>query len=260
MPAYSNYATGVAGYIVERVSGRAVRRLRRPAHLRAARHGTLLVPPAAAEGARWPAWRRATRTRIRQAEEATSSSTLAPAGALSSATGADMAQFHDRAPAERRVRRPAHPLRGNGEEDARHAADDHPERQPHGARVLSRRAPTATASSPTAATRSTSTATCTCFVDDGRRLLHLVQQRRQGRRRAAQLREAFYRSFADRYFPGPRSRRRGRRGDCEGARRRDRGQLHQLAPCRNELPQRASTCCSPRKSSSTKTARFRRRC
>ena len=37
-PAYSNYATALAGYIVARVSGHVIRRLHRPAHLRAARH------------------------------------------------------------------------------------------------------------------------------------------------------------------------------------------------------------------------------
>ncbi len=48
MPAYSNYGTGLAGYLVERTSGLVLRRLPRPEHLRAARHAALQLPPAAA--------------------------------------------------------------------------------------------------------------------------------------------------------------------------------------------------------------------
>ena len=76
------------------------------------------------------------------------------------------------------------------------------------------------------------------FVDDG--VGYFISFNSAGKEGAVgPLREAFYRSFADRYFPGPARRRQGRRGDREGACRRDRGQLHQLAPRRNELPQRA---------------------
>ena len=47
-PAYSNYGASLAGYIVAAHLRRAVRRLYRAAHLRAARHGAFDLPPAAA--------------------------------------------------------------------------------------------------------------------------------------------------------------------------------------------------------------------
>ena len=51
-PAYSNYGASLAGYIVQRVSGGALRHLCREAHLRAARHEVLELPPAPASRAR----------------------------------------------------------------------------------------------------------------------------------------------------------------------------------------------------------------
>ena len=91
MPAYSNYATALAGYIVERVSGLSFRRLPRPEHLPAARHGAFVVPAAVAEGARsrhvagLQVWAPTSR-------RGTSSSVSRPRAALA-ATGADMARF-----------------------------------------------------------------------------------------------------------------------------------------------------------------------
>ena len=61
MPAYSNYATALAGYIVERISGLSFDDYLDQNIFRAARHGAFIVPPAVAEGARWPPCRRATR-------------------------------------------------------------------------------------------------------------------------------------------------------------------------------------------------------
>ena len=52
VPSYCNYCVTLEGYIVQRVSGEELRRLSRRAHLRAARHEQLHVPPAAAEAVR----------------------------------------------------------------------------------------------------------------------------------------------------------------------------------------------------------------
>ena len=133
MPAYSNYGTALAGHIVERLAGVSF-----DDYLDKNIFGPLGM----------------TRSSFRQPlpetlmagmsqgyEEATGKPqgyeliNLSPAGSLA-ATGSDMAPIHDRAPAERRVRRGADPVRADREGDARHATHDPPEREPHGARLL----------------------------------------------------------------------------------------------------------------------------
>ena len=89
-PAYSNYGASLAGYIVQRTSGRAVRRLSRAPHLRPARDGAFDLPPAAsgepqaADGRGLHAGQgQALRLRVRERG----------AGRRLAATGDDMAKF-----------------------------------------------------------------------------------------------------------------------------------------------------------------------
>ncbi len=74
------------------------------------------------------------------------------------------------------------------------------------------------------------------FLDDGRRLLHFVQQLRQGRR-GGRGPGGVLPQFCGSLLPRPCGGGYRGRGDGKAARRRDRGQLHQLAPSRIQLPQ-----------------------
>ena len=113
--------------------GPVVRRLSRPEHLRAARHGALLVPPAAAEAA---AGRHGAGLRECHRQAQGLRAHQPRARGLARGDRCRHGAVHDRAPAEWRLRRRAHPLRGNREEDARHAAHDHSQRQPDGPGLL----------------------------------------------------------------------------------------------------------------------------
>ena len=144
--------------------------------------------------------------------------------------------LHDRAPAEWRVRRRADPVRGDREKDARHAAHDHPEREPHGARLLRdghQRPPhhLARRRHPVFPQRPAP------FRRRRRRLLHFVQQPAARKGRWARSARRSTATSPTATSPVPQSKA-SRRGDGEGARGRDRGQLHQLAPGRAEFPQR----------------------
>ena len=233
MPAYSNYATGLAGYLVERTSGLSFddyldQNIFGPLGMR---HSSFRQPlPEALAAGMAQGYEVATGKP--QGYELIN---LAPAGSLA-ATGSRHGALHDRAPAERRVRRRADPVRGDREEDARHAAHDHPEREPHAARLLRdghqrpphhlprrRHAVFPQRPAPVRGRR--------------RRLLHLVQLRRQGRRGGADPRGVLP-QLRRPLLPRPRGRGQSRRGDGEGARGRDRRQLHQLAPARGQLHQR----------------------
>jgi CubicO group peptidase (beta-lactamase class C family) len=90
-PAYSNYATALAGYIVERVRPDAVRRLCREEYLHAARHAQRQLPPAAATGA---GAAHVARLSGKPGEPAEPFEIIgpAPAGSLS-ASGVDMGRF-----------------------------------------------------------------------------------------------------------------------------------------------------------------------
>ena len=116
VPAYSNYGVTLAGYIVERVSGEALRRLRRPARLRAARHDASTTRQVLPEDFR---------AQMSQGYMLGSGPAypfelfgVSPAGGATT-TVADMGQIHDRLAAGRRARGAAHPRGGHGAPDAR---------------------------------------------------------------------------------------------------------------------------------------------
>ncbi len=117
-PAYSNYATSLAGYVVERVSGEPFfdyidKHIFAPLDMTA-----FVVPPAAAEGAR-AADVDGLRHGLGAGEEIRDG--RPGAGRLGVLPGRGHGALHDRAPAERRVQGQPHPEGGDGQADARHA-------------------------------------------------------------------------------------------------------------------------------------------
>ena len=234
MPAYSNYAHCPRRLHRRARLGPAVRRLPRQEHLRPARHDAVLVPAAAAGGAhgRHGAGLQGRDSDKPQGYELIN---LAPAGSLA-ATGADMARFMI-----------AH-LQNGAFGDARILAEETAkkmhgtpltiipnvnrmvlgfyETDTNGHRIISHGGDTQYFHSD-----------LHLFVDDG--VGYFISFNSAGKEGAVgpaargvlpQLRRPL--------LPGPRAGGQGRRGDGEGARGRDRGQLHQLAPRRVELPQR----------------------
>ena len=118
-PAYSNYATSLAGYIVERVSGESFfdyidKHIFAPLDMK---HSTFRQPlpkdlePLHVEGLH-PGVGRAEEVRDRRPG----------AGRRAVVAGRGHGAFHDRAPAERRIQRQPHPQGGNREDDARQPA------------------------------------------------------------------------------------------------------------------------------------------
>ena len=134
-PAYSNYATALAGYIVAARVGPAVRPVHRAAHLRAAGHAALQLQPAAARRTCWPMTSKGYKSASDGKEQPYEYINLAPAGSLAS-TGADMGKFMIAHLQQRRVRRPAHPARRHRARDARHRPDLGRPAQPDDARLL----------------------------------------------------------------------------------------------------------------------------
>ena len=159
-PAYSNYATALAGYIIERVSGQPfdqyiAQHIFAPLGMQ---HSTFSQPIQKNLLAMTSKGYKSASDGKEQPYEYIN---LAPAGSLAS-TGAGHGQVHDRAPQQRRVRRPAHPARGDGARDARHRPGFGWPAQQDDARLLRNHRRTAIARSRTAATRSGSIATCSC--------------------------------------------------------------------------------------------------
>ncbi len=134
VPAYSNYATALAGYIVQRVSGEPFEQyiehhIFQPLGME---HATFRQPlPASLRKDMSEGYESASSGEPKPFEMVVG----APAGALS-ASGADMGAIHDRPPAERPLRPGQHPSPGDGQADAHDRAHAHAGGEPDAARLL----------------------------------------------------------------------------------------------------------------------------
>ena len=228
-------ATALAGYIVSARLGRAVRRLCRAPHLRAAGHGAFDLPPAAAANLK-PLMAEGYQPG-KDKPYGYEFVGAAPAGSLA-ATGDDMGRFMI-AHLQNGSQRPEHPEARDGAADAlaRQRAD--PGLQTDGARLLrdqhqrhagdrARRRHGRLPQRPAPVPR------------QRRRHLRVVQQRRQGRRRQAAAR-ALFEEFADRYFPEPATPRQAR---CRTTPRRMREKLAGIWSTSRRLASRTSSASS----------------
>ena len=93
------------------------------------------------------------------------------------------------------------------------------------------------------------------FLEGRRRLLRLVQQRRQGRRGAAAAQRALFDDFADRYFPETAPSAGVRRQDARPRTpQKLQGSLFDVARLDVQLPRASPTCSGRSRSASTRTA------